>query len=272
MSVDRVSWERAVSLLRADETQVELVKACFYDDPLEDAAHRYFSSSEWKALQRLLPQGGGSVVDLGAGRGISAYAFARSGWNVTAVEPDESDVVGVGAIRALAAAAGLNIRIVQSFGEELSLPNAAFDLVHCRAVLHHADDLGKLCAEISRILRPGGTMIATREHVISAEEDRSLFLERHPLHRFYGGENAYRLETYVGFITAAGLDVERILNPFESDINLFPDSKANLKSRIARRVGLPWPQMIPDIALALLGRFQVVPGRLFTFVARKPAA
>ena len=43
------------------------------------------------------------ALDLGAGRGISSYALAREGWQVTALEPDPSMLIGAGAIRSLVA-------------------------------------------------------------------------------------------------------------------------------------------------------------------------
>jgi SAM-dependent methyltransferase len=272
MSADQISWEQAVVRLRDDPEQAELVKACFYDDPLEQSALRYFASSEWRALRELLPAAGGRALDLGAGRGIVAYALARLGWAVTAAEPDPSAIVGTGAIRSLTQATNVLIDVVESFGEELPFRDASFDLVHCRAVLHHAKDLPALCTEVSRILRPGGLLIATREHVISQESDRAFFLKHHRLHLLYGGENAYRKATYVAAITSAGLKLEKALNPFESDINLFPETKAKLKARIAKRLWLPEQLLVPDFVLRWLGLLSSAPGRLFTFIARKPLA
>jgi SAM-dependent methyltransferase len=170
----------------------------------------------------------------------------------------------------LAQASGLAIDVVESFGEELPFLDDVFDVVHCRAVLHHARDLPALCAQAARVLRPGGRLIATREHVISEEADRAAFLAQHPLHRLYGGENAYRKATYLAAIVNAGLTPERVLNPFESDINLFPGTQVELKARIARRLKLPGPQFVPDAVLGLLGWWSSAPGRLYTFVARKP--
>jgi SAM-dependent methyltransferase len=271
MSADNISWEQAVSRLKNDPAQHELVQACFYDDPLELSARRYFASSEWRALQELLPSEKGRALDLGAGRGIVAYALARSGWTVTAAEPDPSDIVGAGAVRALAQVTGLPIEVVESFGEKLPFADASFDLVHCRAVLHHAKDLQALCVEVARILRPGGLLIASREHVISKESDRVRFLEQHPLHRLYGGENAYKKATYLAAVTGAGLKLEKALNPFETDINLFPGTKVEFKARIAKRLGLPGQNLIPDLVLYWLGLFNSAPGRLYTFLARKPS-
>ena len=80
-----LSWEEAVLWLKAQPDQDDLIKACFYDDPLQSAAERYYLSTEWLAVREELPQIG-RVLDIGSGRGISAYAFAKDGWQVDALE------------------------------------------------------------------------------------------------------------------------------------------------------------------------------------------
>ncbi len=137
-------------------------------------------------LQPYLPD---HVLDLGAGRGISSYAFAQSGSTVMALEPDSSQIVGAGAIRALVEQTQLPIQAIQEYGETLPFSNQIFDVVYGRAVLHHARDLKQLCQEAARVLKPGGAFLATREHVISHKADLPRFLEAHSLHRYYGGEN-----------------------------------------------------------------------------------
>ncbi len=261
------AWEDAVVWLRNQPGQSELVRACFFDDPLLEAAERYYASAEWIAVRRILAGKHGAALDLGAGRGISSYALARDGWHVSALEPDPSEVVGAGAISTLSREAGLDIRIEQEWGESLPYPDSSFDLVHGRQVLHHAKDLQKLCAEVARVLKPGGLFIATREHVISRAEDLPEFLASHPLHKMYGGEHAYLLDDYLHAIRAGGIILTKVLNPYESDINLYPDTVADLKRRLSKRTYLP-PAIIPDFLLAALGAMSRVPGRLYTFIGR----
>jgi SAM-dependent methyltransferase len=269
-SNDVLTWEAAVGRLKSAPDQRALVEACFYDDPLLAAAQRYHASSEWQALRALLGSSNGRVLDVGSGRGISAYAFAQDGWGVTALEPDPSLVVGAGAIRALAADSGLVIAVVQTWGEQLPFEAGHFDVVHCRQVLHHARDLAQLCREVARVLKPGGLLVATREHVISRREDLQTFLDNHPLHRHYGGEHAYLLDEYTGALSGAGLQVERVLNPYQSNINSYPETLQDIKRRWARKLRLPSGAWVPDALLSWAGSRSTVPGRLFTFVGRKP--
>ena len=269
MSDSTHTWEDAVLWLRSQPDQADLVRACFYDDPLAAAAERYYRSHEWAAVRRFLPQSPGRVLDLGAGRGISSYSLARDGWRTVALEPDPSGIVGAEAIRSLAKDARLDIEVVQDRGESLPFPNASFDLVHCRQALHHAHDLRLLCQEIGRVLKPGGRFIAIREHVISRREDLPAFLESHPLHSRYGGENAYLLDEYRQAIDAGGVRLIKVLNPLQSDINTFPQTLLDIKRGMARRVAFPFPEMIPDLVVGLRGRFLRQPGRLYSFVGVK---
>ena len=178
MNDNYVSWDAAVEWMRNQPECAELVKACFYDDPLRNAAERYYASTEWQAVRALTSAKRGRALDLGAGRGISSYALARDGWQVCALEPDPSNVVGAGAIRALARDAKLDIQVEQNWGESLPYTDETFDLVYGRQVLHHASDLRQLCREAARVLKPGGIFIATREHVISRHADLPISCQR----------------------------------------------------------------------------------------------
>jgi len=269
MSDKKVSWEESVVWLKAQPERAELVRACFFDDPLIASAERFYKSSEWREVRRLLPEVKGAALDLGAGRGISSYALARDGWFVTALEPDPSHLVGANAIRQLAGEARLHISVEEKWGESLPFADASFDVVHARQVLHHARDLELLCREAARVLRPGGTFIATREHVISQSKDLPAFLNSHPLHHMYGGEHAYLLPEYTQAIEKAGITLDLVLNPFESDINLYPNTRHDLKRQLAKKYRLPF-SWFPDFLVNWLGERDNTPGRIYTFVGHKP--
>jgi SAM-dependent methyltransferase len=268
---ERQTWEEAVTWLKSQPDQVELVRACFYDDPLIDAAERYFASSEWEAVRKLLGPPRGRALDVGAGRGISSYALARDGWQVTAVEPDPSVVVGAGAIGTLAAASGLPIEVVLAWGESLPFEDASFDLVFGRQVLHHASDLTVLCQEMARVLKPGGTFLVTREHVIFKDADLAVFLAEHPLHRFYGGENAYRLREYERAILGAGIRLTRVINPWASDVNLFPRSAREIRELIHARLPFVPVAIVRPSLLPRLGWLLRSPGTAYSFMGVREA-
>jgi len=270
MNLDKrnLTWEETVQWLRDQDDQQELVKAAFYDDPLIDAVKRYAASSEWQAVLKVLSEAKGRALDIGAGRGVSSYALAKSGWQVTALEPDASDLVGAGAIRSLNDSEGVNIEVVETWGERLPFEDSSFDLVFCRAVLHHARDLKELCMEVNRVLKSGGVFVAIREHVISREEDLPAFLKSHPLHHLYGGEHAYLLHEYQDAMSQGSLKLRHSWNPLASGINAFPKTLKEVRANIAKRLHIP-ACMIPMSLLRLKGTMDHTPGRLYSFVAVK---
>jgi ubiquinone/menaquinone biosynthesis C-methylase UbiE len=197
MSVEQFrTWEQAVEWLLEQPDKEDLVKACYYDRPVKRAAERFWNSEEWQATRTLLQSSVGKVLDVGAGSGISSFALAKDGWQTTALEPDSSHTVGAGAIRSLSNEYNLSIEVVQSYGEQLPFSDFTFDLIYARQALHHANDLNQLCKELFRVLKPGGTLLTVREHVISSPKQLEAFLNQHPLHQLYGGENAYTLSQY----------------------------------------------------------------------------
>lgn len=273
-----ITWEQAVEQLRRDPAQAELVLSCYYDDPILGAAERFAASEEWAALQAWLPPRG-RVLELGAGRGIASWAFAKAGWEVTALEPDPSEVVGAGAIRALARDTGVSIEVVEEWGESLPFPEERFDLVYGRAVFHHARDLDAFCREAARVLKPGGSLILTREHVLSREEDLGQFFKTHHLHKLYGGENAFTLDRYLSAIRAGGLTVARVVGPKSSPVNYAPETTEEvartLKERRKKRLGF-WKSLIRGWSdaqfleeAALWEEKMKMPGRLYSFAAKK---
>jgi 2-polyprenyl-3-methyl-5-hydroxy-6-metoxy-1,4-benzoquinol methylase len=232
------TWEEAVLWLKAQPDKKEVVRSCYYDDPITDVAKRFVASEEWAALLNILGTNPpGKVLDLGAGRGISSYAFAQAGWEVTSLEPNPSDVVGAGSIKKLADESGLKIEVVGEYAETLSFVDEMFDVVYGRAVMHHAQDLSQFCREAARVLKPGGMFIATREHVLSKKEDLQVFLDGHLLHHLYGGENAYLLSDYLGAIQSGGLILRKVLAPYDSAINYGPQTTEEMYKLLGLRLG-----------------------------------
>ena len=277
-----MGWEHAVQWLRSQPDHAQLVSECYYDDPLLFACERYWRSEEWREVSRFITRRTGAALDMGAGRGIASYALARDGFDVTALEPNPSGLVGAGAIRELSRQHNLQIRVVEERSEKSGCATGEFDLVFARAVLHHTDNINTACREVFRILKPGGLFIAVREHVISQPADLTRFLDNHPLHRLYGGEHASLLEEYINAIRDAGLTMNKVLSPWDTAINYFPRTLVTLKDDILDtvfgrnnslgrilRTSLDFPGVWP-IARRALELVDSRPGRLYSFIAQRP--
>jgi ubiquinone/menaquinone biosynthesis C-methylase UbiE len=229
------TWEEAVRWLLSEPQHAQLVLDCYYDQPVTAAGARFAASPEWQATLRVLPDSAGKALDLGAGHGVTAFALAEAGWEVTAIEPNASELVGCGAIRRLSAAAARPIEVIQGVGESIPFPAGTFDLVYCRQALHHAADIRAFCREAARVLKPGGVFLAAREHVISSPRDLQRFLETHPLQSLYGGENAYPRSQYLQALRQAGLRVIRILGSLDSVINYAPQTRETIRAELLAR-------------------------------------
>jgi ubiquinone/menaquinone biosynthesis C-methylase UbiE len=275
-----------------------LLHDCYLDENPRIAAERFRTSAEFVESLRLLDKhhaapdrafrdnlnhvkaiANYTVLDLGAGTGIAAYAFARSGaQHVYALEPDPSLELGRGAIALLAE--NLPVTILEGAGERIPLADESVDVVYARQVLHHAADLPGMLCDVRRVLRPGGLFLACREHVVDDAASLAVFLARHPVHRLAGGEHAYSLRAYMTAIESANLKIVTVLKPFDSIINLYPAAHSRAEAEeapriilgstlgIAGRIAGHLPLAV-NVARAYLNRRRE-PGRLFSFLARKP--
>lgn len=280
-----MTWAETVAMLQNDERYSSLVRDSFLDEPLLVAATRFAGCEEWQEVRKMFGCGPGEALDIGAGRGIASYALAKDGWHVVALEPDPSDVSGAGAIRRLAETTALSIDVVGASAEALPFESRRFDLVYGRQVFHHIPDISTACLEAFRVLKPGGCLAVVREHVISRVEDLPAFLAGHPIHRICGGEHARLLSEYRKAIQAAGFKIEITLGSLDSMINVAPGTHCAWRDEclspvfrlLGWRAGLwltsedhvtgkwLWP-----LLTKLATRRDHRPGRLYSFIARKP--
>lgn len=278
-----MSAEDAVRWYRAQPGNEEAVRANYFDLPVRPAAERYAASEECAEVQRLLGPGDGrAILDLGAGNGIASYALAKAGWKVTALEPDASCEIGAGAIRELQAATGLPIAVEERLGDRLPFEDATFDAIFARQVLHHLPDLPAGVREMARVLRPGGALLALREHVAEDAEQLAAFLRNHPLHHLYAQENAFPLERgYLAAFRGAGFFVREVWGPLESILNFAPYPESARQRAVRRLAGrrfgglghvLLWRRKFVDASLRAHTAADATPGRIFSFLLEKPRA
>jgi SAM-dependent methyltransferase len=272
----RYSWEEAIDILRKDPEHRELIYDAYLTSDLSENCRRFAQSAEFSEVLELISMyrpDAREVLDIPGGNGIATYAFARAGFSVVVVEPDPSTSVGRGAIAASLQTEGLEVEIVDAFGEGLPFDSDSFDVVYVRQGLHHAQNLNAMLGEYARVLRPRGLLLACREHVVD-DYGASLrdFLAAQVDHQLYGGENAFTLADYRAAFVNAGFSIVREIGPYDSPINLHPNTPESLETKICESVpGKILRLVLPRSLVCRLGMWHLKrshrPGRLYSFVA-----
>lgn len=272
------TWEEAIEILRNDPAHQDLIHNSYLTRDLVGNCRRFASGEEFAqtlGLLRTYAPDAHRLMDMPGGNGIATHAFAAAGYDVTTVEPNPSAAVGRGAIAQVLAETGLSARVVGAWGEQLPFEAGAFDVVYVRQGLHHASNLIQMLSEIGRVLRPGGVLLACREHVVDdyAQSLRA-FLAAQVDHQLYGGEHAFTLADYRSAIDSGGLAVVLELGPFDAIINAYPNTPQVLRRKILTSTpGRLLSRVLPESAVVALGTWRLkrakTPGRLYTFVATK---
>lgn len=229
------NWEDTIAAAHGDPAMQDTLLHSYINKDRTRSREGYRTSLEFREVAKILTDRHAQPLDLldvGAGNGVCAVAFALEKYNVVAIEPGNGKVGGIEAIELMAADAA---KIDPSIYERLHWEQAdileyktdkRFDAVLCRQALHHFSDPYLAVQNICSLLKPGGTAMFVREHVVFDADDKRVFLENHPFQKFYGGENAYTVDEYLDFITKSGLVIEKVLRFNESPINYEPHPAA----------------------------------------------
>lgn len=284
MNKKLLTYESSVNWLRNQPQHSELIELCYLDRDNLAAAKRFASSEEFTEVIKILridkSQKKLKILDVGCGNGIAAYSLASLGHEVYAIDPDISEDVGLEATKKLASVVSNgSISTYQAFAESLPFENETFDIIYARQALHHFTDLSKGLSECSRVLKPKGLLLVTREHVVSNEEQLKTFLDEHLLHQLHEGENAYPLKNYLSAIEQSGITVLKLFAPFDTVINHFPMSNIDLNNslieRLRKKVGKPVAKIIAKVTFVekiyryFLSKNCNSPGRLYSFYGSK---
>lgn len=274
----KCTWEEAIEILRDDPNQQELIYNSYLSKDFVGNAKRFEYSEEFKEVVKRIKvynKDAVKILDLPSGNGIASYAFAINGFDVTSVDPDSSQSVGGGAMATLFSNFDLTPKIVKAWGEKLPFESEAFDVVYVRQGLHHASNLKMMLKEISRVIKKNGILIASREHVVdNYKKSLNDFLNSQADHVLYGGENAFLLNDYLDAIRTTDLNVTEVLGPFDSIINLYPNTlekchNSILQSKIGKLLKLfLGKKYTKAIGMYVLKR-RKTPGRLYSFIAQK---
>lgn len=142
-------WERCTPF-RERDWDYESKRKFRYD--LQDYMHKFFRFEEWA---------GKEVLEVGCGVGMDSAEFARNGASVCAVDLTED---AIALTKMTAHQAGVNVDVLRGSGTNLPFARDSFDAVYSYGVLHHIPNVNKALAEICRVLRPNGTVLAMVYH------------------------------------------------------------------------------------------------------------
>ncbi len=154
------------------------------------------------------------VLDLGCGRGELLLMLREAGVEAAGVDGDAA-LAGAGRRRGLDVVEGDVLEVLQTLGEASRGSVTAFHLFEHLA----PETLAAVLAEVRRVLRPGGLLIAECPNPHSLRVGGSLFWQD-PTH-----QRPLLPETLELFLRAAGFAVDRTetLHPFPADQLLMDD-------------------------------------------------
>lgn len=176
------------------------------------------------AMRARAPWAGRTLLDLGCGSGFWLPRYAAEAAEVIGVEPDPR-------LLPLAAARPGGARVLRGSAERIPLPGGSVDVVHARFAYFFPPGCDAGLAEVMRVLRPGGTLVAVGNDLRAGEFAQLLRAAQGALVPA-GGDEAD------AWWTARGADITTVLSSWR-----FPgrgDFEAVLRMEFPARVAGPW--------------------------------
>jgi SAM-dependent methyltransferase len=131
------------------------------------------------------PGPGVTALDVATGGGHVGRRLAEAGCDVTTCDP----------------APGMRPDVVCA-AESLAFADGSFDVVACRIAAHHFTDVGRAVREMARVAR---RLVVIEDTLYASERVEEAERLRDPTH-----VRSYTEAEWRGFMTAAGLDVDRV--------------------------------------------------------------
>jgi len=154
--------------VETDSERAERERAAYDEGRVKERSHAWMTrfehifdgrntrrgEAEWESLIRQAVEGGGRVLDVGCGEGVTArLALACGATYVLGIDISERELAGAFATQI---PGRLEFRVADA---EQSLSDGPFDLVVGRSVLHHVDFRSFLDRIAVNNLAPGGQML-----------------------------------------------------------------------------------------------------------------
>ncbi len=159
-------------------------------------------------FDRLGVSAGDRVLDLGCGGGRHAFEVYRRGADIVAFDQDAAELENVAKMFAAMAEAGeapASAEATTVVGDALGLPfpDESFDCVVASEILEHIPEDEKAMHELTRVVKPGGTVAVTVPRWLP---ERVCWALSDAYHEVEGGHvRIYRAHELIGKLSDAGL-------------------------------------------------------------------
>jgi SAM-dependent methyltransferase len=182
-----------------------------------------------------------SILDLGCGNGGYEAALERRGHQGRRVALDRS----AGMLALVAGAAR-----VQADAQQLPFLADTFDIVLAPHMLYHVPDIAAAASEVSRVLRPGGVLVAVTNSASNLQELRTLVEQavgtdwqmRRP------ADQRFSLENGAAQLSSSFSEVTRMDCPESSLIVTDPEAVADYVASVADHyqpeVDIEWAEVV----------------------------
>lgn len=134
-------------------TQVAPYSGERFDPQHANALAHYDHHARYQFVMRSL--GGGRLLDVGCGLGVSSATLAPAFDSVLGIDADASAIAEANRARARA---GLSFKTVDEY---LRSPGEQFDVVTCLEVIEHTTAQKELLELLKRAVKPGGVVVVT---------------------------------------------------------------------------------------------------------------
>lgn len=122
---------------------------------------------------------GNRALDIGCGSGTQAVCLIERGFDVVTLD---LSLEAVKLARAAVTGAGATVRAANADAELLPIRDASVDACVCGLLLHHFPTLDGVAAELRRVVRPGGVVVA----IDANGHNPFAWLFFNVVHRYYG--------------------------------------------------------------------------------------
>ena len=163
-------------------------------------------------FDRLGLRSGDRLLDMGCGAGRHAFESMRRGARVVALDYSFPELVDVKStyfamVEAGEIASDAEAGAIRGDALRLPFPDGTFDRIIASEVLEHIDDDEGAIAELTRVLRPGGTMAVTVPSWLPEQLCWKLSDEYYAPKAVGGHVRIYREKGMQEKLSAAGLDL-----------------------------------------------------------------